>query len=308
MAMSNELLRTLVTLEEERQASISKARFWAAPILLLAGFAALVIHGHHSTGGTIMALVVGIILAAIAYNYLISKVVKRFKQQIMPILLEDIDPSLSYYFDGSIDLDEFNQPGMFTQPDRFSGKDVVQGTIGQTAIKFSLVDAEEERQHTSTDSDGRTSTTTTYVTIFKGLFFIADFNKNFAGRTLVKPHSWNIFDKLFGSTLTLEDPEFNKLFTVQSTDLVEGRYIMTPSLMDKFKLLHDKVGDFQACFIQGRLFMAINLPQNFFEPAMNESLADSQQIKKIMTNLKMITGLVEDLGLNVRIWGTKTNS
>ncbi len=41
---------------------------------------------------------------------------------------------------------------------------------------------------------------------------------------------------------------------------------------------------------------------------MNESLADSQQIKKIMTNLKMITGLVEDLGLNVRIWGTKTNS
>jgi hypothetical protein len=116
--------------------------------------------------------------------------------------------------------------------------------------------------------------------------------------------------------VALEDPDFNRLFTVNSTDQVEARYIMTPSLMERLKALRAKVGAFRVSFYRGRLFAAIDMPYDVFEPSMAKSLADSGQVERILANLTTITGIVEDLGLNVRIWtkagsrppGTEANS
>jgi hypothetical protein len=308
MAINNDLYRALGPLEEERLATNFKVKIWVGVILLITAGAAMYLHSVHSTGGMVMVFIVGLIGAAWTANYLLGPVKAAFKQQVLPLLLEDIDPSLYYDDTGSIGEDEFIAADLFCRPDVFSGKDLIEGSIGETQIKFSLVNAQEKREETSTDSDGKTTTQTTYVTIFSGLFFVADFNKHFAGRTLVKSEALNFFTKLLGSPVILEDPQFNEMFTVSSTDQVEARYIMTPSLMEKFKLLHSKVGQFRACFFRGHLIMAINMPQDSFEPSMRKSLRDSEQIHKISANLKMITGLVEDLGLNVRIWGPKTGS
>lgn len=39
-----------------------------------------------------------------------------------------------------------------------------------------------------------------------------------------------------------------------------------------------------------------------FEPRLTESFTAEDQLEKIMGNLLSITRMVEDLGLNIRIW------
>ncbi len=51
--------------------------------------------------------------------------------------------------------------------------------IGYTAVEFSQVHAQYKTESSRTDSDGHTETDEHWHTIFKGIFFIADFNKHF---------------------------------------------------------------------------------------------------------------------------------
>lgn len=44
------------------------------------------------------------------------------------------------------------------------------------------------------------------------------------------------------------------------------------------------------------------MPLDAFDPAMLRSLERSGQVERIVANLRSVTGVVEDLGLNTRIW------
>ncbi len=302
MAVEADLARSLLRLEAARQESLSRMRIWIGAVMASAGAVALYFYLASSPAGTLVTLAIGLIVASGVSIHLLRKVKRAFKEEIMPALLEEIDPSLQYEAGGCVSQEDFRHCGLFMRPDRYRGKDLIEGRIGQTAVRFSLIHAEEEYEETSTDADGNRRSETQYRTIFRGLFFVADFNKHFSGRTLVRPKAVTFMSRLFGSHVALEDPQFNELFTVNSTDQIEARYIMTASLMEKFKVLRSKAGAFRASFFLGQLILALEMPWNAFEPSMRRSLADSDQVRKIQGNLRLITGIVEDLGLNVRIW------
>lgn len=302
MTDQTDLSATLANLEQTRLTALAAMKKWGGGVLAAGVALAVVFLLAGSTNGALIAGGLGIVAAAGIWMYKLSVVKSEFKQKIMPVLLAGIDPSLQYTIGGRVSEAEFNESGLFPRPDRYSGKDLVVGKIGETAVKFSFVDAEEEYTETERDSDGGTSTTTKYRTIFSGLFFIADFNKHFGGRTKIEPHGVGIFDKLFGSHVELEDPVFNKEFAVASTDQVEARYVMTPSLMERFKSLREKVGKFKTAFVDEHMFMAIEMPSNAFEPDVQKSFLESGQVEKILAKLKIVTGIVEDLGLNTRVW------
>jgi len=77
--------------------------------------------------------------------------------------------------------------------------------------------------------------------IFSGLFFQADFNKDFDGLTIVVPKErsskgFSLFGKEKGNRLEeveLEDVEFMDKFTVKTTDQILARYILTPGFMNR---------------------------------------------------------------------------
>jgi len=296
------LAGTLAGLEDERQAALKKSKQQTTFVLTATALftVALFLTKYIFLG--IVVLIGGLIATLIIRGVLLGRVRTDFKRKIMPVLLRGIDPSLQYDPARYVGEKEFNQSNLFQNPDRYSGKDLMEGKIGATAVRFSLIHAEEKYQETETDSDGKTSTHTEYRTIFSGLFFVADFNKHFSARTKVEPHSFTFLEKLFGSHVELESPEFNKLFAVSSTDQVEARYILTPSLMDHFMALRAKIGEFKAAFADEHVFMALNVPYNAFEPSLKQPLTESGQVEKILFKLNTITGIVEDLGLNVRIW------
>jgi len=296
------LAGTLAGLEDERQAAFKKITKWILVALAVTAAVTLVGYVAGYEDGVIFIPIAGVIAALIIRGVHLHRVKEDFKRKVMPVLLKSIDPSLQYDPGRCVSVKEFERANLYKKPDRFSGKDFVTGKIGATAVRFSLVHAEEKHEETETDGEGNTTTRTRYETIFRGLFFIADFNKHFATRTKVEPHGVRFVDKLFGSHVEMESPDFNRQFSVSSTDQVEARYIMTPSLMEHFMALRAKVGDFKTAFVNEHVYMTLAMKYDAFEPSLKRPLTEPGQVDEFLSKLKTITGIVGELGLNVRIW------
>lgn len=228
---------------------------------------------------------------------------RRYKLSVIPRLLSSIGDDFDYAPDGTIDEEEFNASGLFTSPDRYAGQDLVEGRHGKTALRFALIHAEEKVETTTTDSDGKTRTETRYDTIFRGLFFSADFNKHFAGHTKIFAGGTNFLSGLRRGLVKLEDPEFGRQFTVYSNDQIEARYILSPSLMERLKQLRAAYGrGVQLAFVDSRVLLAIPSATNLLAPRFFRRCDNPEAVAGYLGFLQNAIGLVDDLNLNLRIW------
>lgn len=250
-------------------------------------------------------IVGGIVFASIGSGYK-----AEFKQRIIGRIVKFLEPGLAYRPGGLIDRQTFKAAGLFNHHiDRYRGEDLVEGRVGQTQIAFSEVHA--EYQTTTTDSKGRTQTQ--WHTIFKGLFFVGDFNKHFTGQTVVLPdtaeklfggfgkmlQSWNISR---GSLVKLEDPEFEREFAVYGSDQIEARYILSTSLMQRILDFQRKTGlKLHLSFTGSKVYVALPMTKNCFEPSFFSS-GDFSGITEYYRDLSLVIGIVDNLNLNTRIW------
>lgn len=237
----------------------------------------------------------------------------EFKRSIIFRIVSFVDGRLQYSAGGCVPEPLFRQSKIFQRkPDRYYGDDFVSGKAGETQMEFSEVHAKykEERR----DMKGRKQTE--WHDIFNGLFFVADFNKNFNGITVVLPDT---AEKLFGATvgqmfqswnrprgelIKLEDPEFEKMFVVYGDDQLEARYILSPGLMQRIKDFRKKAGkEIYISFSGSKLFVAIPYRKSLFEPRLFKTMLDFQPIQGYFEDLQLAMGIVEDLNLNTRIWG-----
>ncbi len=259
----------------------------------------------------LVALVVGALLIAGLVALLTHGFVQDFKNAVIAPIVAFVDPTLQYAPRGCIPQWEFQRSGLFKQGiDRYRGEDLVTGTLDKTAIRFSELHAEYKT--TSTDSKGRRRTQ--WHTIFRGLFFIADFNKHFSGQTVVLPDAAQRFLGRLGQALQnmnmardqlvkLEDPEFEKEFVVYGTDQVEARYILSTSLMRRILEFKRKMRvSIHVAFVDSSIFLAIGTGRNLFEPRLFRTLLDEKLLSEFLNDVRMATGIVEDLNLNTRVW------
>jgi len=278
---------------------------------------ALVLAGP-AFGAGLNILVVGCVLGALAAGlvwWLLTRgFVPDFKSQVIAEIVRFYDPGLRYSPSGFISEELFRASGIFRQSiDRYRGEDCVEGVLDKTAIRFSELHAEHKTE--TTDSKGRRQTQ--WHTIFKGIFFIADFNKDFSGETVVLPDTAERLLGILGRKLQelnvtrgalikLEDPEFEKAFVVYGTDQVEARYILSTALMQRILQFQKKCQcALHLSFAHSSVFLGISRTRNGFEPGIFRSLLDIENIRQHFDDIQLIAGIVEDLNLNTRIW-TKT--
>ncbi|MCE7863466.1 MAG: DUF3137 domain-containing protein [Bacteroidetes bacterium CHB5] len=250
-----------------------------------------------------------LLLAAIGsfffYQYHASPFRTRYKTQIIATLAQA--QGLQYNHRACISRSEYDQSQIFvTTPDRYRGDDMLTGTVGKTGIRFSEL-------HTQYKSGGKNKS---WHTIFRGIFFIADFNKHFIGETFVLP---DVSENAFGSTLggffqklnmarpqlvKLEDVEFEKHFAIYGTDQVEARYILSPALMQRILNLKQKFNTKVALsFIGSHVYIAITINKTLFEaPWLFSSVDNYKQLEEFHTDIAMCVEIVELLDLNTRIW------
>ncbi len=310
------LVNDLKVLEERRKGIVGKLLIIVAVALGIAGVGAIVMASSGTPAPVIIIvpLIGALVVGGIALSVMRKGYVQEFKTRIINKLVRFVDDSLSYTQHACIPESVYMSSQIFRRrPDRYKGDDMVSGKIGVTQIEFS--ELKSEYKTTSTNSKGRSQTH--WHTIFKGLFFVADFNKHFAGETVVLPDT---AEKLFGmlgqklqslntfrgKLIKLEDPEFEKLFVVYGNDQIEARYILSTSLMERITNFKKKTKrPIYLSFIGSNVFVAVSYTKNLFEPKIFSTLLDFAPILEYFEDLNLAVGIVEDLNLNTRIWTKK---
>ncbi len=234
---------------------------------------------------------------------------KDFKQQVINRVVYFISPDLTYDPKEHISLSEFVTSRIFmTSVDRHQGDELVYGKIDRTGFRFSEFNAEYKT--TTTDSKGRAKAT--WHRIFKGLFFIAGFNRDFTGSTVVLPNSFGKDSILMKKIMSisrreklvhLDDVEFSRQFNVYSDNQVQARYILSTSLIRRivdFRKKH-KSNVFLS-FVDSKMYLGISHTKNLFEPNYLKSLTDFRIVRTYFEDLMLAVGIVEEMNLNTRIW------
>jgi len=299
------LLPDIYDIEVLRKKTLKRIIVCCASCIILFLVAAFILSNYGRVA--VVAIFAGIFLTGIVFAALTRGFVTDFKQRVIGKIIQFIDPNLVYRHNQYISPQEFRRCGIFLKdPDRYYGDDRVSGIIGVTSVDFSEIHA----QYVTKDSKGRTQ----YHKIFKGLFFVADFNKNFSGRTFVLP---DCAEKLLGSLgkifqswnvsrpdlIKLEDPEFEKEFAVYGDDQTESRYILSTSLMKRIIEFKQKTGKkISVSFIDSKMYIAIPYAKNLLEPSIFTTVLDFKKIKEYFDDLQLAIGAVDDLNLNLRIW------
>jgi hypothetical protein len=304
----NDLKPTLEELEKIRKGIANKIFLLGGGTIMLSGLSYLLF--QHIAAPIIIAII-GIGVTWWLTNKPAQNFYSQFKSNVIKTLVHFINPELNYNSLRSISKGTFYESQIFQKGvDRYNGDDYISGIIDKTDIEFSEVHAEYKT--TTTDSKGRRQTH--WHTIFKGLFFSADFNKDFHGETFVLPDfAQGLFGK-FGQTLQswgkshgelvkLEDIEFEKAFVCYSNDQTEARYILSPALMEKILHLKTKVNrQIHLSFIASRVYVAISYQKDLFEASIFSKLDQKHKIQEFFNDLNLALGIVEDLNLNTRIW------
>ena len=251
-----------------------------------------------------------IALGGFIYKFLVKDYTHEFKEKIISPLIDALDEDLSYHKDLHVSELLFNRSKLFSSPDRVNGNDLVKGKILGTNIRFSDFHA-EKRHRNSKGQDN-------WSTIFKGLFVVAEFNKNFIGETIVLPDTaQSTFGDLLGHWLQaknlardelvkMDDVEFEKKFVVYSNDQIEARYILSHSIMKKLVTFHKKFGHpLYISFVRNHIHIAIYYDKDMFEPSVFSSLLEYKTAMEYVDTLHLLTGIIEELKLNERIWSKK---
>lgn len=308
----SDLRPVLESFEARRKRILRATSITLAVVFLLVGLVCLLAPGlRQNPVGMIVLALVGVGLVVLVGVLSSNGFVRDFKVAVVGEIVKFVDSSLRYSPEDYIREGVFRSGRIFeNRIDRYRGEDRVEGKVGATDVKFSEIHAEYKT--VTHDSKGRRHTH--WHTIFKGLYFVADFNKEFANLTVVLPDT---AEKLFGflgkslqglnftrgQLIKLEDPEFEKEFVVYGDDQVEARYILSTSLMSRITEFKRKTRcPVYLSFVSSSVHVAVRTKRDMFEPRMLRTLLNFELVREYLEDLQLALGIVEDLNLNTRIW------
>lgn len=150
-----------------------------------------------------------------------------------------------------------------------------------------------------------------------GLIFKAEFPKGFQGITLFRPNEvpgWTIMQGKGGKLsrydpearkqteegrelepVNLEDPEFEKAYSVFSTDQLQARSILTPNFMERIKDFDRKWGDKVFMSFRGQeLLIAVHTEKRLLRPHLDVPIGSRQRPGKLFTVEEEVERFTQD--------------
>lgn len=306
------LLEVLNTLEVDRK----KIASTYSVCYTVFGIAAVLIIGGILVGAAPVAVILSLIpiIVGIVMIFQIDgdarKYKAAYKTTVVATALKSINESLTFVPQSGLPEYEFISSELFTtEPDRYKTQDLISGTADKTAFSFAEVHAEYK-----TETQTKNGTRTEWHTIFEGIIFVADFNKNFEVSTVVRPKdfgssvgAWfskNVFS--FGNTeiVQLENTDFDNQFVTYSRNQIEARYILTPAMMERILNLNNKCDEtISISFISSKMYIAFPLSHNYFEAPIHTSLLVPDLLTDDLSIVQFMHDIVHEMDLNTRIWG-----
>lgn len=251
----------------------------------------------HEFEKAIIPFSIGFFITTIISHRDVSNFKNTYKKTIILELFKTMFKSIKYLPNEGIPKSVLSDTNMIDTGDIFRSEDYVSARYKNVSFEFSDVEIEEEY----TDSDGDTRR----VTIFKGQWYVFDFNKQFKADLQVCEKGFQNARRgsLFGSNkfnkVQLEDIEFNKEFNVYAQNSLDAFYVLTPKTMENIKELNDKVsGKMLFCFINNKLHVGLHSGKDLFEPNLFKEIDIEQNHKQALEEIKMITHFIDILNLD----------
>ena len=223
---------------------------------------------------------------------------RDYKAQVFAAVCRTHFPTLRYLPDGGMPYRLLDESRLFPFAcDVYTSEDRFEGRVGSTDVCFSEAKAQRERRR----GFGQ-NRETVYETYFRGIVLSADFHKHFRSTTRLLPKDADRTRIAGESVAELEDPSFDAVFDTLTTDQVDVRYVLSPSLMERLTALAARFRGLRALFADGRLLLLLPTNRNRFEPSLLERAGDERQIAAFVADATACLGIVEALDLNTRIW------
>lgn len=242
-------------------------------------------------------IIIGGIITTIASYKDVMIFKETYKKTIILEIFKSLFTEVKYFPEYGISRSALDSTNMIDTGDNFYSDDYVSAIYKNVSFEFSDVKIEEEYE----DKDGHKHT----VIIFKGQWYIFDFNKSFKADLQVCEKGFRNAKRgsLFGprkfSKVELEDIEFNKEFNVFAQNNLDAFYVLTPRTMENIKELNDKVrGKMLFCFVNNKLHVGLDSGQNLFEPQLFKKINIEENHKQAIEEVKMITHFIDVLDLD----------
>lgn len=288
-------------LENERLAILNRLK---KALFILGGFAILAFtYLYFSSNDFLFSLFFPCFIAIFLYqsykNFITRNFKIKFKYEILKNIINNINENLEYYPDKFISKDEFYYPKIYKIADIYRGNDLIQGIFKDVNVKLSDLFLEEK----IVTYDEKGNENVYYKTIFKGIFFIADFNKSFSSKTYVLSKNTSFFMG-FGSRAYMDDALFEKAFKTYTNDQINARYILTPSFMERILKIRDFFKkEINIAFLDNKIYIYLEFNYDSFEPNLKANLLGENSILNIYeSEILNLLNLVEELKLNQKIW------
>ena len=229
-------------------------------------------------------------------------VAKTYKQLVVGRIVKALGDGLTYRAESSLTKKAFVGMELFPEtPSSFESEDEISGRKANVA--YSVHEVRATRQ------EGKRT-----VSIFNGLMIRLDFNKNFRGHTTVVPNGMSVrsatlLGKLLSgsprkSQVTLENPDFEQIFDVYSTDDQEARYLLTPKLMELVLAANAvQVMDMlRLAFVNNSLYVAVPMPGNRLEAGLTATVTPDGAVGELAEVVNLAERFVDTLELETRLW------
>ena len=311
----------LIALDKQRQKIVYRFSFVLSIYFVLMILAILVtldvldvsfitIYSELKIFTAIMTMIVSTVTMLSIYRRMTSPFKFRFKQEIISHIVTFIDKNLTYEAKKNVPLSEFHASQLFQDQyghkvDKWTGEDYVEGTLGDSTLKLSEVNALEGM----TDTEGNTY----YDSIYKGLFFVFNFNLNFEGTTIVLPTKKSFLGEFFrkflsfsmnlkkSSPIKLSDHELQDEFSIHSNNPVIARYVLSNYFMHRLLAFRRRLKrQVYLSFVDGKLYLAIYINQNLFEPTIFSSVVNINPTQAFFEYLQLGKEIVEDLSVHLK--------
>lgn len=259
---------------------------------------AVAVDAHLSAGGSIflallpVGTIVGVVTALLGFQ-----IADRQSAIAGRMLRIHVTRSLGLVYRhraGDFPIRSFERNGVLPEYDRKHLEDLVYGEVSGVPMVF--CDATLSIRIHKSD-----------LAIFRGPLIMARFPKRSRSRTLVVPDGGSVGNFFRGPAdgrrrVQLESPEFERAFAVFSTDQVEARYLLTPTMMERLLALYRRLpGRVTVAFTDHEFMLALDDRRDWFpDPGLFRNLDDPALAHEQAEEIAWLADIVETLKLNLQ--------
>ena len=238
-----------------------------------------------------------IIICFLTYALCFGTFPEDVKNRLLPVILK-VFGNFQRTKIQAISFEEIKKYKIFPSATDCSNDDVIEG-------KYKNLDILIQESKLTHNSGGKNSHT---VTDFDGLIIKVTSNKNFTGTTIVRPDSYSSSIRDL-KQVHLEDPVFERIYNVYSTDQIEARYLLTTAFMMRlqhagrvFSQNPNERHQTYCVFDKGHIFLFLSSSENFFEVFYPFKTVLNRKIyERVYEQMVAIFELIEELKLDQNI-------